>query len=914
MHLHLTANARLSANLKIEFARQSAALVTATPQVKTWGQWWQHWHQQALLRGELGLHNARVISAFEAVRQWELLLDKHSPTPLLNLPDTAKQLYQAWCLWLEYAETDESLSENTEEWRLFSVCRDDYQAWLNKHNWLDETLLMQQRLNWFKQGLGDCPTQVEWHGFDELTPFMQAWWSAAQTRGATMLLHSATQINDQQTLQADLFEAPANSVEVYGAADARDEARQVAAFCVAQLRQAVEQNKPLDSLRIAVVAPNLQDVKTSLSYWLDDQLFQAVESHPILAQHSTHRLYNLSLGTALTQLPYVQYIQQTLSLAFNPNKSLEYELFSRWLIAPFCVGESSQRHALDRRLRGLQWAWIKWPPLVEVSSSDTLKNPLNWPKKLADFLADLSQLKLKSKCNLAEFIDQLQTALDLIGRYRQSPLSSELHQQHSKLLETLEQFAGLQGLQGQLSLNEWLALWQRFCSQTLHQAQSTWIQPIQIMGMLEAGGQQFDALWLMGLDDEAWPRPPQPNAFLPLVWQRQRQCPRCDAGRELDYARRLTQRLCASANRVVMSYSKQKGEAMSMPSPLMQFERWPQYNAQNVVSTLHQAWLQRPTVEWRQDAQAPAVTNGELVPGGSGMLSAQMKCPLMAFMDYRLGAKYGLESVEDGLASTDQGSIMHAVLEHFWQQVKTQNALLAMDDDQLTAKLNELLEAEFAHLNGQFAQGYIALEKARMLNVLQEWMALEKVRPTAFEVVATEQGLELEISGIKFKISIDRIDKTELGRVLIDYKTGHASLNDLLKEPIRAPQLAVYLHAVSALQQGEVAGLGYGLLSSDKGVRWSLIAAEADLIGKGERAWTSIAQKGDWFEIPWADFLQFLRDQVSQLATDVKRGFAPVWYDKETDLQYSPSLLALRIPEVKTQSADSDDLDEEDNV
>ncbi len=903
MILHLSANARLTSRLKTEFAWQQAQSVTLTPQVMTWGQWWQHWHQQTLLRGELGLQNPRVISAFEATRQWELLLDKHSPTPLLNLPDTAKQLYQAWCLWIEYAQTDELLTENTEEWRLFKACCDDYQAWLQHHNWLDESLLMQQRLAWFKQGLGDCPSQIEWHGFDELTPFMQAWWSAAQTRGATMLLHSATEINDQQTRQADLFEAPANAVQVYAAADARDEAQQAAAFCVDQLRQAVAQNKPLDQLRIALVAPNLQEVKNALTYWLDDQLFQSVESHPILAEHSTHRLYNLSLGTALSQLPYVQALQQTLSLAFNPQQSIAFEVFSQWLISPFCVGDAPTRHALDRGLRRLQWAWVKWPEIV--AATETMN--LGWPQTLVAFLRDLSRLKLKTKCNLTEFIDQVQNVLDVIGQYRTAALSSELYQIQQKWLDTLTQFAALQGLQGQLPLNEWLSLWQRYCAQTLHQAQSAWLQPIQIMGMLEAGGQQFDALWIMGLDDEAWPRPAQPNAFLPLNWQRQRQCPRCDAARELEYAHRLTRRLCASAQQVVMSYAKQKGEALSMPSPLMKFDTWPQYNAKNVISTLHQAWQQRPTAQWLEDAIAPQVTDGTLVPGGSGMLSAQMKCPLMAFMDYRLGAKYGLESVEDGLASTDQGSIMHAVLEHFWQQVKTQQALLTLDDNELTALLNSLLDAEFEPLMKRFAPGYVALEKNRMLNVLQEWMALEKVRPTAFEVVATEQGLELEISGIKFKISIDRIDKTELGQVLIDYKTGHASLNDLLKEPIRAPQLAVYLHAVAALEQGEVGGLGYGLLSSDKGVRWSVISAEADLIGKGERAWTSIAQKGDWFEIPWTDFLQFLRDQVSQLAADVKRGFAPVLYDKEADLQYSPSLLALRLPEVKAQSVLSDD-------
>ncbi|HEY9017277.1 hypothetical protein, partial [Thiomicrospira sp.] len=570
MILHLSANSRLSAHLKVSFARQADVPVIATPLVMTWPQWWAHWQDQALLSGELSWPYTRVISAFEATHQWSLLLDKHSPTPLLNLADTAKQLYQAWCFWVEYGARQESAElemDKSQEWQLFSVCRDDYQAWLSAHNWLDEPLLMQQRLAWFEQGLGECPSQINWHGFDELTPFMQAWWSACEARGAlsNLINQAAVTADDQVTAQADLFATPSRQLAIYSAADPRDEAQQVAAFCVQQLTQALQQSKPLDQIRIGVVAPNLEEVKAPLSFWLDDQLFQQIETHPILAEHSTDRLYNFSLGTALSRLLYIQFIQQTLNLAFNPHKSVAFEEFSQWLISPFCVGDISERHALDRNLRRLQWAWIKWPELVNQNESDSLR----WPKNLQAFLQALSALKLKSSGNLSQFVDQVQACLDTLGSFRQTSLSSELFQQHEKFTGSLAQFAGLQGLQGQLSMSEWLGLWQRFCSQTLHQAQSTWVQPIQVMGMLEAGGQDFDALWVMGLDDEAWPRPAQPNAFLPLRWQRQNQLPRCDAERELEYARRLTARLSDSAQQVVMSFAKQKGEAVSMPSPLI---------------------------------------------------------------------------------------------------------------------------------------------------------------------------------------------------------------------------------------------------------------------------------------------------------------------------------------------------------
>ena len=913
MILHLTANARLSASLKTQFAHQASKKVSLTPQVMTWSQYWTNWQQDALLCGELmQALNAqqqslpRLISAFEATRQWEQLLEKHSPTPLLNLADTAKQLYQAWCLWLEYAQ-DQTLDAASEEWRLFEACRHDYQAWLSSQNWVDEAALMQQRLHWFQQGIGRCPTQVEWHGFDELTPYMQAWQTASAARGAQHIVHGlefaqvkTDQVQPSESPQADLFDTPpasvtSGAVQLYAAADAQDECQQVAAFCVDQLRQALAAGQPINQIRIGVVAPNLAQIKAPLSFWLDDQLFQAFESHPILANHSTERLYNLSLGTPLTQLAYVQYVQQSLKFALNPTQSVSYQDWSHWLTASFAPGERDARHALDSRLRKRQRAWVKWTELVEQTPD------YPWPKPLQNLLRQMAQIKRQSACRREAFVEQVLAILELLDQAGPS-LSSEVYQQRKKYRELLEQFANLQALQESCSLNEWLNLWQRYCAQSLHQAQSTWVQPIQIIGMLEAGGQPFDALWVMGLDDEAWPRPSQPNVFLPLAWQRQRGLPRCDAQRELAYARLITQRLLASAPKVVLSYAQQKGEALAMPSPLLA-EYTDHYEAKQQVSSAYQAWLQKPNSDWVEDCSAPPIAAGETVPGGSGVLKAQASCPLMAFMDYRLGAKYGLETVEDGLASTDQGRMIHRVLQLFWQAVKTQSALLAMDAETIEQKLAQCLDEVFEPIKQGFAEAYLAQEQQRMLALLQDWIGLEQARPLGFEVVETEKEMTLTLAGIGFKISIDRIDKTEQGAVLIDYKTGRASVNDLLSEPIRAPQLAVYLHGVDA----PITGLGYGLLSSDKGASWNLLSEQAGLVSGGEKNWEKIAEKDAWLDVPWSDFIQFLQQQVTELAQGLQQGYAPMIYQKETDLIYSPALLALRLPEVKAQNAALDD-------
>ncbi|MCF6298943.1 MAG: PD-(D/E)XK nuclease family protein, partial [Thiomicrorhabdus sp.] len=291
---------------------------------------------------------------------------------------------------------------------------------------------------------------------------------------------------------------------------------------------------------------------------------------------------------------------------------------------------------------------------------------------------------------------------------------------------------------------------------------------------------------------------------------------------------------------------------------------------------------------------------GQKAPGGTGFLQAQSQCPLMAFMDYRLGAKYGLQSVEEGLQSTNQGTLVHAILEGFWQETKTQVAMLTMEPHELDARLKYHIEQSFSQLSPTLDSAYLALEKQRLFELCQDWLALEKTRP-AFSVVATEQQHEIELGGIRFKLVIDRVDDVAGKQVIIDYKTGKASINALLKTPTKAPQLAVYLHAI----EHDISGIGYGLLHSDDGVSISALVDEEDVLYKARsvQVFAKKAEKegGEFYEVAWNDFLEHLKEQVWMLAEQIQQGEAPMVFEKETDIQYANCQLALRLPEVKAQ-------------
>ena len=82
----------------------------------------------------------------------------------------------------------------------------------------------------------------------------------------------------------------------------------------------------------------------------------------------------------------------------------------------------------------------------------------------------------------------------------------------------------------------------QLCEETVFQAEAPQA-PIQVLGALEAAGMQFDAVWLLGMDDQSWPPSAAPNPLLPARLQRELGMPHASAQRELLFARHLTEQL-----------------------------------------------------------------------------------------------------------------------------------------------------------------------------------------------------------------------------------------------------------------------------------------------------------------------------------------------------------------------------------
>jgi ATP-dependent helicase/nuclease subunit B len=160
---------------------------------------------------------------------------------------------------------------------------------------------------------------------------------------------------------------------------------------------------------------------------------------------------------------------------------------------------------------------------------------------------------------------------------------------------------------------------------------------VQVMGVLEAAGHQFDQLWVGGMARELWPVTAKPNPYIPLALQRRVGMPGCDAGQTLAYTERLTQRLLGSAASVVVSWPGQlDGEELAV-SPLIgvvnrQETTW-------VDSSWNQQMLNHGEPEWLSDDKVPPVVEDGCSRGGTALLNLQAVSPLNAFIEKRLGQR-----------------------------------------------------------------------------------------------------------------------------------------------------------------------------------------------------------------------------------------------------------------------------------
>jgi len=399
--------------------------------------------------------------------------------------------------------------------------------------------------------------------------------------------------------------------------------------------------------------------------------------------------------------------------------------------------------------------------------------------------------------------------------------------------------------------------------------------PVQILGVLEASGLAFDALWLAGFSAETWPPAPNPNPFLPLAWQRSRGTPRASPAMQLDYARALVTGFEAAAPTVVVSYAREINEAPQAVSPL--FADWPALEHTGRGERLRDriASLTVRPAPWRDDAGPPLPIAD--AGGGTSVIESQSACPFQAFARFRLGAR-AWEKPDEGLTPKERGTLLHFAMRAFWDEVRDHATLIALDSAALRARVAGAVDAAKRKLPAPrwnaLAPAIAAGESQRLTQTILAWLEqCERPRPP-FRVLLTERDRGLVMGGVRLRLKIDRADTLASGALaVIDYKSGRVTTPGAWFKPRpEGTQLGLYVVALKAeVPTRPVSAAAYAQIKAGQ-IKVSGVVADDVL-------WPSLTPPAKAIKDPpaeWRDLEQFWMDTLTELGAEFQRGEARV--------------------------------------
>jgi ATP-dependent helicase/nuclease subunit B len=351
---------------------------------------------------------------------------------------------------------------------------------------------------------------------------------------------------------------------------------------------------------------------------------------------------------------------------------------------------------------------------------------------------------------------------------------------------------------------------------------------------------------------------PSPNPLLPWQLQRDRAMPGADLDADTDLARRITGRIATSAPVVLFSYALEAADGHQRPSPVVT-RLSPSNSTASDIAPADTTEAALEIEEFLDDAPIPLPPD-RVFRGGAGILKAQAECGFRAFSEKRLFST-ALESNSLGLSPSERGSVVHDVMQQFWEQVQSQATLKQMTIAERNAVLESCIAVALTANNPRpdlgWSSAYLDTERERLLNLLKPWLDYEANTRIPFTVKAREESLkDVPIGPLRLNIRVDRTDiahpegepEEPIGEIIIDYKTGQAKPTDWLGERPDAPQLPLYA-VVSKIP--DLAGVAFANLRPGKAMSLHGYQAQAGILPKPAKlkADSLKAQVQQWDEI-----------------------------------------------------------------
>ena len=808
---------------------------------------WKRWLEQlwrAALAARAQASPPALLDRTAARTLWHSIVAQHG-RDWLNSRGAARHAADAWTTLHASRDAGESLraiaaNAHHEDPAIFAQWADRYQARLATHDAIDDAQLPDvltqiASCSWLRN-----TARVILHGFIALTPQQRRLVSALRHAGMTVDEVAASGCVGSSRCYAS-FATPREEI--------------VAALGFARARLLANAQS-----RIAIVVSDLDERRSEIEALADEIL---CPEHVLALAPDALRPYGLSLGEPLSSLPIIACALDLLALACGRVEATTAACVLRSPFLPDANARWTTRAPIEREWRNHAQRSVGWHDAVRAVRSDPLLHqrfaalappsqatrlPREWARAWSDWLA-------------------------ATGWPGTATLTSAQWQAHEAWSATLGKFASLGMVTGVLSPVAALDTLRALLADTLFQPETPPAQ-IQILGMLEAAGLSFDAAWLAGFDAQRWPGAASPNPFLPLAWQQARGVPRASPDRVLEQAGGITTALHGLGNEIIVSHARMIDDAPVSLSPL--FTDWTPAEAARLPPGRRITDLIEPAVMERwTDANAPAIAEGASMRGGALLFESQSACPFQAYARHRLAAT-AFPACPEGLSPAERGSIVHAMLKAFWDDVGDQAALFALDEAALSARIDAAIHAGKAKLDAhrwrELPPAVAHAEAARLAATLRAWIDQgERTRP-AFRVRGHETAIACGVGGIALRISVDRIDELASGGLaIVDYKSGKAvAPARWFHERPEGLQLVVYASAVEGTINAPIRALAYAQVK----------AGDIAAVGLAEDAavWPALATAGALRVdlANWPQARKALHGRLMQLAQNIRAGVAEV--------------------------------------
>ncbi len=833
-------------------------------------------HNRDQVASHSGAHT--IVSARQSTLLWTQVVESskrlEKALTLLDVQQTVRAVQRSWRLMNDWdVSPNDLVDEHVADTAQFLNWVADYSLLLKKKGLMDEGQLQQ---NLIAIGATAPYSKTIWYCYDLI--------SSSQKKLNQLAEQSACSVEYQGPLtkqgalsdkaaDQDLFapapEAAADRV-FWQYSNTKEELRNT----FEKARDLVEQNP---ETKINIVIPDLQTRYSAVEEIARSVFYPGVSPLQVRLEPS---VYRFSLGQPLQQWPAIETALSVLKLLSNRTtvadlsfllrnrflglcraSSEECRLFERWLQRQR-IRQISVDHLPELYQQCLDYLSSRQQPLQSTKLLEALNSLVELRQSLAQKLSTEKQNNGFAALSFADWVITFNQWLEAWGWHTQvddQTQDSAQYQLHTRWMSLLEEFAGLALVQKRLGLARASEVLRQMARDAIFQPQAA-ASPILISGIFEAIGRPVDSCFLLSMD-QAYPVPPQADAFVSNSILRTRDYPNASVDKSFQQAEQVLTSLFASAQHHIVSYAQHHDrdrEVTNQVSPLFRNQDF---------AVAPEVELTSPTVilDHYVDSQGPAWPSSKMVSGGTQIFQNQSLCAFRGFVTHRLGFLRADEA-EFGLDSLDRGNIVHILLDAIWGELQTQARLLELDDSSLQETIKHVVERICLDPSLELSDDkklLLGYEQPRLRALLTNWLEIEKRRPIGFSVVEREAAGTGNIGGITFDYIVDRLDLTEDGRsLIIDYKTGAANRNDWTGERIKSPQMPLYALCHDKIEASPVSGISFAKVQQSKPEFVELCEADilkpsSSIVTKREAQWNE--QRARWpqlFESLADDFLQ----------------------------------------------------------